>query len=96
MNTAPTRQMIVAGGFDVVLAATGAAVNIPDIPGLKDENGKLKPEYMSCLDTCGREPELGKKVIIVGGSEVGTETAMVSVRPGPRCHGADQTEAAGS
>ena len=76
MNTAPTRQMIVAGGYDVVLAATGAKVNIPNIPGLKDENGKLKPEYMSCLDTCGREPELGKHVVIVGGSEVGIETAM--------------------
>lgn len=47
MNTEPTRQMIVAGGYDVVLAATGAKVNIPNIPGLKDENGKLKPEYMS-------------------------------------------------
>mgnify|MGYP004676809961 FL=1 len=76
MNTEPTRQMIVAGGYDVVLAATGAKVNIPNIPGLKDENGKLKPEYMSCLDTCGREPELGKHVVIVGGSEVGIETAM--------------------
>lgn len=76
MNTAPTRQMIVAGGYDVVLAATGAKVNIPNIPGLKDENGKLKPEYMSCLDTCGKEPKLGKHVVIVGGSEVGIETAM--------------------
>lgn len=68
--------MIVAGGYDVVLAATGAKVNIPNIPGLKDENGKLKPEYMSCLDTCGKEPKLGKHVVIVGGSEVGIETAM--------------------
>ncbi|MBD9209398.1 MAG: hypothetical protein EGQ01_00085, partial [Ruminococcaceae bacterium] len=64
MNTKPTRQMIVASGYDVVLAATGARVNIPNIPGLKDEAGKLKPEYMSCLDTCGREPELGKHVVI--------------------------------
>lgn len=76
MNTEPTQQMIVAGGYDVVLAATGAKVNIPNIPGLKDENGNLKPGYMSCLDTCGREPELGKHVVIIGGSEVGVETAM--------------------
>ncbi len=76
MNTAPTAEMIAAEGYDVVLAATGAAINVPDIPGLKNENGQLKPEYMTCLDTCGRESELGKKVIIVGGSEVGTETAM--------------------
>lgn len=76
MNTEPTRQMISAGGYDAVLAATGAKVNIPDIPGLKDENGDLKPGYMSCMDTCGREAELGKHVVIVGGSEVGMETAM--------------------
>ena len=76
MNTEPTRQMIAAGGYDAVLAATGAKVNIPDIPGLKDENGSLKPEYMSCLDTCGGEPKLGRHVVIIGGSEVGMETAM--------------------
>lgn len=71
LNTEPTRQMIAAGGFDAVLAATGAKVNIPDIPGLKDAAGNLKPGYMSCMDTCGREPELGKHVVIIGGSEVG-------------------------
>ena len=76
MNTEPTQQMIVAGGYDAVLAATGAKINIPDIPGIKDESGSLKPEYMSCLGMLGHEDKLGKHVVIVGGSEVGVETAM--------------------
>ena len=76
MHTKPTRQMIAAGGYDAVLAATGAGVNIPSIPGLKDAQGNLKPEYMSCLGMLGHEDRLGKHVVIIGGSEVGTETAM--------------------
>ena len=74
MNTQPTRQMIVAGGYDVVLAATGARINVPDIPGVRDEKGVQK--YPTCLEILGKESELGKHVVIVGGSEVGTETAM--------------------
>lgn len=76
MNTELTGQMIVAGGYDAVIAATGAEVNIPDIPGIKDETGKLKPPYMSWAEGTVREQELGKHVVIVGGSEVGVETAM--------------------
>ncbi len=76
MNTEPTAQMIAAGGYDAVLAATGATVNIPNIPGLKDESGNLKPEYMSWADATRNPEKLGKHVVLVGGSEVGVETAM--------------------
>jgi NADPH-dependent 2,4-dienoyl-CoA reductase/sulfur reductase-like enzyme len=76
MNTEPTAQMITAGGYDAVLAATGATLNIPNIPGLKDEKGQLKPEYFTWADATVAPEKLGKKVVIVGGSEVGTETAM--------------------
>ena len=74
MNTEPTPEMIAEGGYDVVLAATGAKINVPDIPGVKDENGVQK--YPTCLEVLGKEDTLGKHVVIVGGSEVGTETAM--------------------
>jgi NADPH-dependent 2,4-dienoyl-CoA reductase/sulfur reductase-like enzyme len=76
LNTEPTPQMIVAGGYDAVLAATGAQVNIPDIPGLKDQNGDLKPEYKTWAQATVAPEQLGKQVVIVGGSEVGVETAM--------------------
>jgi NADPH-dependent 2,4-dienoyl-CoA reductase/sulfur reductase-like enzyme len=76
MNTEPTQQMIVAGGYDAVLAATGAKLNVPDIPGVKDEQGQLKPEYFTWADATKHPEQLGQHVVIVGGSEVGTETAM--------------------
>ena len=77
MNCEPTEDMIKAGGYDVVFAALGAQVSIPDsIKGIKNEDGSLKEGVWSCLDTFGHEAELGKKVVIVGGSEVGIETAM--------------------
>lgn len=76
MNCEPTPEMIREGGFDAVLAATGATVNVPSIPGLKDETGAMKPGYMTWADAARAPEKLGKHVIIVGGSEVGTETAM--------------------
>lgn len=76
MNTEPTAQMIVAGGYDAVLAATGAKLNIPDIPGLKDAQGNLNPGCMTWADAARNPEKLGKHVVIIGGSEVGTETAM--------------------
>ncbi len=74
MNTAPTPESIEAEGFDAVIAATGAKANIPNIPGLRKEDGSVA--YKTCLEVYGHEKELGKSVIIVGGSETGIETAM--------------------
>lgn len=77
MNTAPTPEMISAGGFYAVIAALGAQPNVPrSIEGISNPDGTLKDGYLSCVDVFGREAELGKKVVIVGGSETGIETAM--------------------
>lgn len=75
MNTEPTPEYIAELGFDAVIAATGAIPVLPtSIEGLRDENGNAL--YPTCIDIIGRESELGHKVVIVGGSETGTETAM--------------------
>ena len=75
MNTEATPDMIRAEGFDVVAAATGAVAALPaSIKGLRDETGKAL--YPTCVDIFGKEAELGHHVVIVGGSEVGIETAM--------------------
>ena len=76
MNTEATPQKLNAGGFDAVLAATGATPNVPKIDGLRDENGNVKPEYKVCLDVYGHEKELGHHVVCIGGSETAIETAM--------------------
>ena len=76
MNTEPTAQMIRAGGYDAVIAATGAKINVPNIPGLKNEDGSLKENCFTWVDAAKHPEKLGNHVVIVGGSEVGTETAM--------------------
>lgn len=81
LNCAPTREQIVAGGYDAVLAATGAEARLPDnIQGLRDGDGKAL--YPTCDDIWGREKELGHHVVIVGGSETGMETAIYLLRAG--------------
>jgi 2,4-dienoyl-CoA reductase-like NADH-dependent reductase (Old Yellow Enzyme family)/thioredoxin reductase len=76
MNTLATPELLEQEGFEAVLAATGATPNVPDIQGLKDDAGALKPEYKVCLDVYGHEAELGHHVICIGGSETAIETAM--------------------
>jgi thioredoxin reductase len=77
MNTEPTPEDIEAGEYDAVLAATGAVAAVPhSIEGLYDEAGNVKDGVLTCLDAIPVEKTLGKHIIIVGGSEVGMETAM--------------------
>jgi len=75
MNCAPTPEMIEAEGFYAAIACTGAVPNVPKFA--QDENGKLKAGLTTCVDVFKNgEDKLGKKVVIVGGSETGIETAM--------------------
>jgi NADPH-dependent 2,4-dienoyl-CoA reductase/sulfur reductase-like enzyme len=81
LNTEATPEQISAEGFDAVLAATGAVASLPNsIQGLKDAEGK--PLYKHCWEVWDKEPEMGKHVIIVGGSETGMETAIHLLRNG--------------
>lgn len=68
--------LIKAGGYDAVITATGAKPNYPDIPGIHAS------KVLTCLDVYGREQELGANVVIVGGSELGTETGMYLAEKG--------------
>jgi len=70
LNCAPTPEEISAAGFDAVIAATGAKPKMPGIPGDSSEG------IWSPIDVFGHESELGKKVVVVGGSETGVETAL--------------------
>lgn len=70
LNTAPTPEEISAQNFDAVIAATGA---VPKKPGIPGDNG---PEIWNPIDVFGHEAQLGKNVVVVGGSETGVETAL--------------------
>lgn len=57
-------------GFDAVIAATGAEPIIPDIKGADGKN------VWTPIGVYGHEKELGKKIVVIGGSETGTETGL--------------------
>ena len=74
MQTKATPELLEQEGFEAVIAATGAVANIPAFA--QDAEGKVVPGLKTCLDVFGHEAELGKRVVIVGGSETGVETGM--------------------
>ncbi len=70
LNTPATPELIRGGAYDAVIAATGAVAKRPPIPGAE------LPGVHVALDVWGREKDLGHRVVVVGGSETGTETGM--------------------
>ncbi len=76
LNTEATPEMIAAEGFDAVVTAVGAKAKIPAISGI-DSTRVYTP-----LEVYGREHELGRRVVVIGGSETGTETGMYLAEAG--------------
>jgi NADPH-dependent 2,4-dienoyl-CoA reductase/sulfur reductase-like enzyme len=70
LKTIATPEMIKAGKFDAVVAATGAAPLIPDIPGASGSNVRAP------IFVYGGEKNLGKNIVIIGGDQIGTETGI--------------------
>lgn len=79
-DTSP--EAIKAGGFDTVVAATGAEPNIPDIPGLTKADGSLADNVFTPMSVFGGADKLGQNVVVVGGSEIGCETGMYIAETG--------------
>lgn len=70
LDTEATPELIRDGGYDAVLVAVGAVPNIPAIPGA--DAGFVR----SPISVYGDHESLGRRVVVVGGSETGTETGM--------------------
>ena len=73
LNTVPAPEDLENEGFDAILAATGSKAKLPDIPGMRKADGT--PALPTCHDVIGHEAELPEKLIMVGCSETGIETA---------------------
>ena len=69
-----TREMLVQGNYDVVIAAVGASPLILPIPGADTA--------IPACDIYGHEDTLGKNVVVIGGGQVGCETALHLVQQG--------------
>lgn len=57
-------------GYDAVVCATGSLPIIPNIPGVE------KPIAVDCLSAINGAKKVGRKVVVIGGGLVGTETAL--------------------
>ena len=75
-HTAATTTRSAEGEVDPVIAALGATANVPPIPGLLDETGAPVSGVYNPIEVYGREQELGKDIVVIGGGEIGMETAM--------------------
>jgi 2,4-dienoyl-CoA reductase-like NADH-dependent reductase (Old Yellow Enzyme family)/thioredoxin reductase len=70
MGVEATPELLAGEDYDAIILATGAEHIMPNIPGTD------KPNVWKPLDVYGHEAELGKKVVVIGGSETGMETAL--------------------
>lgn len=57
-------------GYDVVICATGSKPILPKFPGAE------KPIAVDCLSAINGSKSVGKRVVVIGGGMVGTETAL--------------------
>ena len=55
-------------GYDVVIAAVGASPVVPPIPGIQ--------AALPACNSYGKEDTLGNEVVVIGGGQVGCETAL--------------------
>lgn len=70
LGTEATPEAIRSMGYDAVIAALGAQAKKPGIPGA------TSPQVWTHTAVFGQEAQLGHHVILVGGSESATETAL--------------------
>lgn len=70
LNTEATREMLAPEGYDDVVVAIGPRFKSPRLP---IEDGT---KTMLCVDVYGHEAELPHEIVVIGGSETGTETGM--------------------
>ena len=76
LNTEATPELISAEAPDVLIAAVGARPVVPDILGVDQEHVIL------AADVHAPEAEVGDKVVVVGGGQVGCETALYLAQKG--------------
>lgn len=68
LDTRATRELLQEQGFEVVIAALGATPALPPVKGAE--------RCRDVFETFGHEADFGRRVVVIGGSESGTEAGM--------------------
>ena len=76
LGTKATPDMIAAENFDAVVVAAGAEMLTLPIPGAD------KDKLVYALEAFAHPEKLGEKVVVIGGGEVGVETALYIAKQG--------------
>ncbi len=63
-----TKELLAAEGFEIVLAALGAEPKLPPVKGAE--------RCRNVFETLGHASEFGPRVVVIGGSESGTEAGL--------------------
>ena len=71
-----TPEMIAAGDYDAVVVANGAEMLTLPIPGAD------RDKLVYALEAFAHPERLGEKVVVIGGGEVGVETALYIAKKG--------------
>lgn len=74
LNTEATPEMV--ADYDAVIAAVGASPVVPPIPGVE--------KAIPACDSYGKEETLGETVVVIGGGQVGCETALHLCKEGKK------------
>lgn len=70
LNCEPSPEWLAAQKFDAVIACTGSVAARPDVPGAD------RQDVWTAEDVYMERAVLGKKIVVVGGGSVATETAL--------------------
>ena len=70
LNTTATKELLLAEGYDMAAVAAGAHPVAPPIPG------RDLPNVYYGMTCYGKQDELGDTVAVIGGGEIGVETAL--------------------
>ena len=70
LGTEATPELVEAVSPDAVIVAIGAKPIVPPVPGVHGEN------VIMAIDACLHEETVGRRVVVVGGGQVGCEVAL--------------------
>lgn len=76
LNTMATKELLADEGYDDVVVAIGPRFKTPGLPIAEGT------KTMLCVDVYGHEEELPHEIVVIGGSETGTETGMYLAEKG--------------